>query len=146
MRDWGWIEAVVGAVTLVIGAWAKSLVDLVRARNEGRQLDHQAAATTSDAERELREELRAEVRELRDLIEAQAGRLTELGEERLGLKRALDKRDFEIEMLQLRLSDLERISAEHAECPARIAELQRRVNELQAQQTRLQEVSDVQTP
>lgn len=143
MRDWGWIDTLVTAITLAVGALGKAAVDVLRAKNETRQLDHQAAATTSDAERELREELRAEVRELRDLIEAQAGRLTELGEERLGLKRALDKRDFEIEMLQLRLSDLERVSREHAECPARIAALQL---ELDALRVRVQEVSDVQHP
>lgn len=140
MRDWGWIDTLVTAVTLAVGAFGKAAVDFLRARNEGRELDHQAATTTSDAEREMREELRAEVRELRDLIEAQSERITALADERLGLKRALDRRDFEIEMLQLRLGEMER---QHSECPAKIAALERR---LAAFDVRLEEVSDVDHP
>lgn len=143
MRDWGWIDTLLTAITLAVGALGKAAVDVLRAKNETRQIDAEAAATTSDAERELREELRTDVRDLRALVEAQSARLTEMAEERLGLKRALDIRDIEISTLKRRLERLERVSQEHAECPARIAALQL---ELDALRARVQEVSDVQTP
>lgn len=154
MRDWGWIEAVVGALTLLVGAWAKSLVDLVRARSESRrtdrELDHkqleieqQAESSLSIAEREFREELRAENAELRGMVREVSDRLNEMGEERLKLKDALNRRDNEIAWLKKRMERLERVSQEHAECPAKIAALEQR---LATFDVRLEEVSDVEHP
>ncbi len=89
---WGLIGTAIGVVGTV-------LAGLLKMRRED-----------ADAARALREELRRDNAELKQRVAALESAVRELLDERLVLKRALDKRDHEIEVLKARLAAVEEFS------------------------------------
>lgn len=84
---------VLGALVTLGGA-------IVAAWRKNRESELDAGAT-------IREELREELRETREELRETRRQLREVHEERLKLKRALDRRDHKIAQLELRIERLE---------------------------------------
>lgn len=89
---WGLIGTAIGVVGTV-------LAGLLKMRRED-----------ADAARALRNELRIDNTELKQRVAALEKAVQSLLDERLILKRALDKRDHEIEVLKARLAAVEEVS------------------------------------